>query len=148
MKTIAFNKKARFNYQLLESYEAGIVLTGSEIKSIRAGRVQISQSHGIVRNNEIFAININISPLKEANRNDFDPIRTRKLLLHKRQINKIIRQKKSDKITLVPTKLYIKKGVAKLEIYTAKGKKEHDKRIAIKKRESLRRSKNIEKYRK
>ena len=148
MKTIAFNKKARFNYQLLESYEAGIVLTGSEIKSIRAGRVQISQSHGIVRNNEIFALNINISPLKETNRNDFDPIRTRKLLLHRRQINKIIRQKKSDKIALVPTKLYIKKGVAKLEIYTAKGKKEYDKRIAIKKRESLRRSKNIEKYRK
>ena len=147
MKTIAFNKKARFNYQLLDSYEAGIVLTGSEIKSIRANRVQISESHGIVRNNEIFVLNMNIATYKEANIANHDPLRTRKLLLKRSQINKIIRLKKSEKITLVPTRLYIKNGVAKLEIYTAKGKRQHDKRETIKKRDEQRRAKGIEKYR-
>ena len=147
MKTVIYNKKARFNYELLDQYEAGIVLTGSEIKSIRAGRVQISESHGIIRNNEIFVLNMNIATFKQANMQNHDPLRTRKLLLKRSQINKIIRQKKSDKITLVPTKLYIKDGFAKLQIFTAKGKKQHDKREAIKQRDESRRAKGIEKYR-
>ena len=134
--TIALNKKAKFDYHLEEKYEAGMVLEGWEVKSMRAGRVQLKESYVIIRNGELFLFGAHISPLTSTStHNVADPTRMRKLLLNRREISHLIGSVEREGYTLVPVALYWKRGRAKLEIALAKGKKQHDKRSAIKERE-------------
>ena len=135
LKIISHNRKARFNYFFKEFYEAGIVLTGSEIKSLRDGKVNISESYAFDENGEIYLVNSHIPTYKESSYNNHDPKRNRKLLLNKREINKLIGNINREGLTLIPTKLYFKKGKAKIEIAVAKGKKLYDKRHTKKKRD-------------
>ena len=135
LKIISNNRKARFNYFFEEFYEAGISLTGSEVKSLREGKANISESFASDNNGEIFLINSHIPLYKESSYNNHDPKRNRKLLLNKREINKLIGRINIEGFTLIPTKLYFKKGKAKLEIAVAKGKKQYDKRHVKKKRD-------------
>ena len=135
LKIISHNRKARFNYFFKELYEAGIVLTGSEIKSLRDGKVNISESYAFDENGEIYLVNSHIPTYKESSYNNHDPKRNRKLLLNKREINKLIGNINREGLTLIPTKLYFKKGKAKIEIAVAKGKKLYDKRHTKKKRD-------------
>ena len=128
IKIIADNRKASFDYFLLDRYEAGIVLTGTEIKSLRKGSCNIRDSYVVVKNGEAFIINMHISKYDEGNIFNHDPLRTRKLLLHKREINKLIGTVKVEGLTLVPTKVYLVRGRAKVEFAVAKGKKNYDKR--------------------
>jgi len=128
LKIISNNRKAGFNYFFKEFYEAGIVLKSSEIKSIRSGKVNISDAYAYDHNGEIFLVNSHISSYKESSYNDHEPLRNRKLLLNKKEINKLIGKINREGLTLIPTKLYFKKGKAKIEIAVAKGKKEYDKR--------------------
>lgn len=129
------NRKARYDYQIFEKIEAGIVLTGTEIKSIRQGKANIKDSYAIVRNNEVFLLNMHISSYDQGNIFNHDEIRTRKLLLHKKEILKFRDKIKLEGFTLIPLKLYFKRGKAKIELGLAKGKKNYDKREAIKKRD-------------
>jgi SsrA-binding protein len=134
--TIALNKKAKFDYHLEEKFEAGMVLEGWEVKSMRAGRVQLKESYVIIRNGELFLFGAHISPLVSASTHNIaDPTRMRKLLLNKREISRLIGSVDREGYTLVPVALYWKRGRAKLEIALAKGKKQHDKRSSIKDRE-------------
>ena len=135
LKIISNNRKARFNYFFNEFYEAGIVLKGSEVKSLREGKANISESYAIDNAGEIFLLNSHIPSYKESSYNNHDPRRNRKLLLNSREIKKLIGRVNQEGFTLIPTKLYFKKGKAKVEIAVAKGKKHHDKRQAIKKRD-------------
>jgi len=135
LKIITLNRKASFNYFFEDLIEAGIVLKGSEIKSIRNGKVNISDSYAIEKNGEIVLINSHISSYKEASYSNHKPLDERKLLLNKKEINKLIGKTQRDGFTLVPTKMYFKKGKAKIEIAVAKGKKHYDKRQDIKRRE-------------
>jgi len=128
LKIISNNRKASFNYFFKEFFEAGIVLKSSEIKSIRSGKVNISDSYAYDHNGEMFLVNSHISSYKESSYNDHEPLRNRKLLLNKKEINKLIGRVNREGFTLIPTKLYFKKGKAKIEIAVAKGKKLHDKR--------------------
>ncbi|AIE61282.1 SsrA-binding protein SmpB [Bacillus methanolicus] len=137
-KTIAQNKKAYHDYFIEDTYEAGIVLQGTEIKSIRAGRVNLKDSYARIHKGEVFLYNMHISPYDQGNRYNHDPLRTRKLLLHKREINKLIGETKEAGYALVPLKLYIKNGYAKLLIGLAKGKKKYDKREDLKRKEANR----------
>ena len=133
LKIISNNRKAKFNYFFEEFFEAGIVLLGSEIKSLRYGKVNISESYAYDHNGEIYLINSHIPLYKESSYNNHDPKRNRKLLLNKKEINKLLGKINREGLTLVPTKIYFKKGKAKIEIAVAKGKKQHDKRHTIKK---------------
>ena len=135
LKIISNNRKARFNYFFEEFYEAGIVLNGSEVKSLRDGKANISESYAFDLNGEIYLVNSYISSYKESSYNDLNPTRNRKLLLKKREINKLIGRINREGYTLIPTKLYFKKGKAKIEIAVAKGKREYDKRQVKKKRD-------------
>ena len=135
LKIISNNRKARFNYFFSEFFEAGIALLGSEVKSLREGKVNISESYALDHNGEIFLINSHISSYKESSYNNHNPTRNRKLLLNKREINRLIGRVNREGFTLVPTKLYFKKGKAKIEIAVAKGKKQYDKRLVKKKRD-------------
>ena len=135
LKIISNNRKAAFNYFFKEFFEAGIVLKSSEIKSIRAGKVNISDAYAYDHNGEIFLVNSHISSYKESSYNDHEPLRNRKLLLNKKEINKLIGRINREGFTLIPTKLYFKKGKAKIEIAVAKGKKEYDKRHSKKTRD-------------
>ena len=135
LKIISHNRKAHYNYSFKEIYEAGIVLSGSEVKSLRAGKVSITESYAFDHNGEIFLVNSNIPSYKESSYNDHNPTRNRKLLLNKKEINKLIGKIKREGFTLIPTKIYFKKGKAKIEIGVAKGKKEYDKRQTKKNRE-------------
>jgi len=128
LKIICLNRKASFNYFFKEVIEAGIVLTGSEIKSIRSGKVNIADSYGIEKNGEIFLVNSHIPVYERASYSNHKPYDERKLLLNKKEINKIIGKINLDGFSLVPTKMYFKKGKAKVEIAVAKGKKQFDKR--------------------
>ena len=135
-KIVADNRKARFNYAIDETMEAGIALTGSEVKSLRSGKASIGESYAAARDGELWLFNSNISEYKQAGRFNHTPKRPRKLLLHKRQINKLIGAVERDGMTLVPLKLYFNdKGRAKVELALAKGKKLHDKRETEKKRD-------------
>lgn len=137
--TIALNKKARYDYHIEERFEAGLVLQGWEVKSLRAGRVQIKESYVIVRNGEIYLLGAHFSPLPSASTHvNPDPTRTRKLLLHRQEIGKLIGAVERRGYTLVPLAMYWKRGKAKLEIALAKGKKTFDKRAAIREREQQR----------
>ena len=135
LKVVADNRKARFNYEIGETFEAGVALTGSEVKSLRAGKATIAESYADARDGEIWLINSNISEYKQAGRDNHAPKRPRKLLLHKRQINKLIGAVERQGYTVVPLKMYFnEKGRAKVEIALARGKKLHDKRETLKKR--------------
>lgn len=127
------NRKANFNYQILEKYEAGIVLNGAEVKAVRHKHVNLANSHARVIDNEIYLINAAINPKSPPNA--YNPTRSRKLLLHKRQILEIKRKIKAKKLTLVPTKLYTKARLIKVEIALAKSKRQHEKRDQIKKKD-------------
>ena len=129
------NKKAKFDYEIIDEIEAGIVLTGTEIKSIRCGNANLKDSYAIIKNNEVFLLGMHISPYKEGNIFNHDELRTRKLLLHKKEILKINNKLVLDGYTLVPIKLYFVKNKAKILLGIAKGKKNYDKREAIKKRD-------------
>jgi len=135
LKIISNNRKGRYNYFFNEFFEAGIVLKGSEVKSVRNGRVNISDSYAVDNKGEFFLVNCHIQSYKQSSYNDHDPIRNRKLLLKKKEINKLIGRINREGFTLIPTKLYFKKGKAKIEIAVAKGKKEYDKRNVKKKRD-------------
>ena len=128
LKIICNNRKAKFNYFFNEFFEAGIVLKGSEVKSLRNGKANISDAYAIDEHGEIFLLNSHIPSYKESSYNNHDPKRYRKLLLNKREINKLIGKINREGYTLIPTKLYFKKGKAKIEIAVAKGKREYDKR--------------------
>ncbi len=135
LKIISNNRKARFNYFFSEFFEAGIVLKGSEVKSLRDGKANISESYAFDIAGEIFLINSHIPSYKESSYNNHDPKRNRKLLLNKKEINKLLGRVNMEGLTLIPTKIYFKKGKAKVEIAVAKGKKQHDKRLVKKKRD-------------
>ena len=135
LKIISNNRKARFNYFFIEFFEAGIVLKGSEVKSLRDGKANISESYAFDERGEIYLVNSHIPSYKESSYNNHNPKRNRKLLLNKKEINKLIGRINKEGLTLIPTKLYFKKGKAKVEIAVAKGKKHHDKRHTIKKRD-------------
>ena len=135
LKIISLNRKARFNYFFIEFYEAGIVLKGSEVKSLRDGKANISESYAFDSKGEIYLVNSHIPSYKESSYNNHNPKRNRKLLLNKREINKLLGRINIEGLTLIPTKLYFKKGKAKVEIAVAKGKKRYDKRQVKKKRD-------------
>ncbi len=135
LKIISHNRKAHFNYSFKEFFEAGIVLKGSEVKSLRVGKVNIADSYAYDNRGEIFLVNSHIPSYKESSYNDHNPLRNRKLLLNKKEINKLIGRLNREGFTLIPTKIYFKKGKAKIEIAVAKGKKEYDKRHVKKKRD-------------
>ena len=135
-KSVATNRQARFKYTILESVEAGIALKGTEVKSLRTGNVSLGDSFARAEGNEIFLYNMHISPYEFGNINNPDPLRPRKLLLHKSQIRKLISETSVKRLTLVPLKIYFKDGLAKVELALAKGKQFYDKREAIKKRDS------------
>ena len=135
LKIISLNRKAKFNYFFKEFYEAGISLKGSEVKSLRSGKVNISESYAYDHNGELFLVNSHIPSYKESSYNDHEPNRNRKLLLNKKEISKLIGRINREGFTLIPTKLYFKKGKAKVEIAVAKGKKQYDKRQTKKKRD-------------
>lgn len=137
MKVIANNKKARHEYFVDEVYEAGLVLTGTEIKSIRNGRVSIKEAYAKIINGEALILGMNISPYEQGNRFNVDPLRPRKLLLHRREINKLIGKLKVGGVTLIPLRIYLNdRGKAKIEIAVARGKKLYDKRDSIAKRDT------------
>jgi SsrA-binding protein len=135
LKIISHNRKASYNYFFNEFFEAGIVLKSSEVKSLRDGKANISESYAYDHKGEIFLVNSHIPSYKESSYNNHDPKRNRKLLLNKKEINKLTGRLNREGFTLIPTKLYFKKGKAKVEIAVAKGKKEYDKRQTIKKRD-------------
>ena len=135
LKIISNNRKARHNYFFEEFFEAGIVLKGSEVKSLRDGKANISESYAIDEKGELFLVNSHIPSYKESSYNNHDPKRNRKLLFNRREINKLMGRINREGLTLIPTKLYFKKGKAKIEIAVAKGKKQYDKRHSKKKRD-------------
>ena len=135
-KLIADNRKARFNYELLERFEAGLVLTGTEVKSLRDGKLSLGESYcRILPSGEVYLMEAHIAPYPHGNRQNHDPLRERKLLLNRREITRLISKVREKGLTLVPTKAYFKRGKAKLEIALAKGKKVHDKSETIKRRD-------------
>ncbi|MFL2898580.1 MAG: SsrA-binding protein SmpB [Candidatus Pelagibacter sp.] len=135
LKIICLNRKASFNYFFEQLIEAGIVLKGSEIKSIRNGKVNISESYAVEKGGEIFLLNSHIASYKEASYSDHNPTDERKLLFNKKEVNKLIGKVNRDGFSLIPTKMYFKKGKAKIEVAIAKGKKKYDKRQTIKNRQ-------------
>ena len=134
-KIICLNRKASFNYFFHELIEAGIVLKGSEIKSVRLGKINIAESYAVEKNREIFLVNSHIPIYKQASYSNHNPYSERKLLFSKKEINKLIGRVNEDGLTLIPTKMYFKKGKAKVEIAVAKGKKQYDKRHTKKTRD-------------
>ncbi|MCG7336200.1 SsrA-binding protein SmpB [Sporosarcina sp. ACRSM] len=137
-KVVAVNKKANHDFAIEETIEAGIVLQGTEIKSIRNGKVQLRDSFVRIRNNEAWISNMHISPYDQGNRFNHDPLRSRKLLLHKKQISSLIGRTKEQGFAIVPLKMYLKDGFAKVLIGIGKGKKDYDKREDLKKKEAKR----------
>ncbi|HEY5530064.1 MAG TPA: SsrA-binding protein SmpB [Thermoleophilia bacterium] len=138
VKLIAQNKKAYHDYHIEETLEAGIALTGTEVKSARDGRVNLRDSYAAVTDGELFLVGVHISPYTQGNIFNHDPLRTRKLLVHKRELRRLFGKAKMAGYTLVPTKMYFKDGRAKVEIALAKGKTEYDKRDALAKKEAQR----------
>ena len=134
-KVIAQNRKARHDYAVLDTIEAGMVLQGTEIKAIRAGRINLKDGYARVRNGEVFLDNVHISPYEQGNQFNHDPLRTRKLLMKRRQIERLIGEVKQPGITLVPLKVYLKNGYAKVLIGIAKGKRQYDKREDLKRKD-------------
>ena len=138
VKVVATNRKASFEYFLFERFEAGLSLKGSEIKSIRAGQISLKEAYVRVEGQDAFLMEAHIAPYDQANRFNHDPRRPRRLLLHKRELRELWDAVRQKGVTIVPTRVYLKEGRAKLEIAIAKGKKLHDKRAAIAKRDAER----------
>lgn len=145
-KNIVVNRKARHEYEILQTYEAGIVLLGSEVKSIREGKVNLVDSYAEIRNGEVFLIGMHISEYKQANIQNHEPLRTRKLLLNKNEIRKLIGRVKEKGLTLIPLRLYFKNGKVKVELGLARGKKIYDKREDIKRKDFEREQERKIKY--
>ncbi len=138
-KIVSDNRQARFAYEILETYEAGIALVGTEVKSIRAGKVNLRDGFALVRNGEVLLMNVHISPHQTAsNFFNHDPRRTRKLLLNRQEIRKLIGKVEQDGLTLVPLKMYFKRGLVKVVLAVGRGKKLHDKRETTKRRDDQR----------
>jgi SsrA-binding protein len=138
IRVVANNRRATFDFHLLERYEAGLVLTGTEIKSVRANQVSLRRSYVQNRNGELWLIEAHIAPYEHGGRENHEPTRPRKLLLHRSEINKIIDKMVQASLTIVPTKLYLKDGRAKIEIALARGKRKYDKRQALARRDAER----------
>ena len=143
MKIISQNKKARHDYFILDSYEAGIQLVGSEIKSIRLGKVNINDSYVTFKGTEAFVLNMHVSKYEFSNMFNHEELRTRKLLLHRKEILKLQQKVKEQGLSIVPLKIYIDKGLAKLEIALVKGKKDYDKRQSLKDKDEKMRLKKL-----
>lgn len=144
IKNLATHRQATHNYFIEERMEAGMVLTGTEVKSLRQGRANLKDSYAILRKGEVWLLNCHISPYTHGNIQNHDPLRERKLLLHRDEIRKLDRRRKLSGLTLVPLRLYLKKGRVKVEIAVARGKKLYDKRESIKKRDQDRESRRGE----
>jgi len=139
MKVVAENRKARFDYHILETLEAGLSLRGTEVKSLRAGHANLRDAHALVRDGQVWLLGVNISPYSHGNRMNHDPLRTRRLLLHRRQIDHLEGQVRQQGMTLVPLRLYFnERGWAKVELGLAKGKRMYDKRHAMAERDAKR----------
>ncbi len=145
-KNITVNRKARFEYAILQTFEAGIILTGTEVKALREGKANLVDSYASIVNGEAWLNSAHISEYKQGNINNHDPVRTRKLLLNKSEIRKLIGKVKEKGLTLVPLRLYFKKGKVKVELALAKGKKVYDKRESIAKRDFQREQERRFKY--
>lgn len=137
-ESIARNKRASHDYHILDTWEAGLVLTGSEVKSLRNGRANIGDAYAILNDGEVYLLNLHISPYEQASYFNHEPTRTRKLLLHKKEIKKMIGSVERQGLTLIPLELYFKKGKAKVALGLGKGKKLHDKRADMKKKDDER----------
>jgi SsrA-binding protein len=137
-QSIARNKRARHDYHILETWEAGLVLTGTEVKSLRNGKANMTDAYAIVRDGEIFLLNLHIAPYEQGNQFNHEPTRTRKLLLHRREIRRLIGSVERQGLTLIPLDLYFKKGKAKVVVALGKGKKLHDKRDTERERDAER----------
>ena len=137
-KVLATNRKAYHDYHIEETHEAGVVLTGTEIKSVRAGSVNLRDSYAQVRNGEMWLMNAHVAPYEPASRQNADPYRDRKLLMHRKEILRLFGRVQEKGLTLIPLRVYLKKNKAKVEIGLARGKKQYDKREAIAKRDSAR----------
>lgn len=146
-KTVAVNRKARHDYFIEETHEAGLVLKGTEIKSIRANRVNLRDSYAIIRDGEVWLINAHIAPYPQAGHEQHDPRRDRKLLLKRYEISRLLGKIQARGYTLVPLRLYLKNGWAKVELALARGKRQYDKREAIAKREAEREMERYSKQR-
>jgi len=136
--SIARNRRARFDYHLLETFEAGLALTGTEVKSLRSGKASIADAYGVVQGGEVFLLNAHIQPYERGGYVNHEPTRSRKLLLHRREIRRLIGAVEREGLTLIPLELYFKKGVAKVALALAKGKKLHDKRETERQRDAER----------
>ena len=135
VKLVADNRKARFNYELLDRFEAGLVLRGTEVKAAREGRVNLKDSYASVRDGELYLLQCHFSPYSHAFYENHDPLRPRKLLMHKREIRRLIGKITERGLTLIPTKMYFKKGRLKVELALARGKRQHDRRAATRERD-------------
>ena len=136
IESIARNKRARFDYHILETWEAGIVLGGTEVKSLREGKANIGDAYGIVKDGEVYLLNLHISPYARGGYSNHEPNRTRKLLLHRKEIRRLIGAVERQGLTLIPLELYFKRGVAKVALALGKGKKLHDKRETERERDA------------
>jgi SsrA-binding protein len=135
---IARNKRARHEYHILETWEAGLALTGTEVKALRQGKANLTDAFGVVKDGEVYLLNLHISPYEQGNIFNHDPTRTRKLLLHRREIRRMIGAVERQGLTLVPLELYFKRGRAKVALALAKGKQAHDKREDLRKKDDER----------
>lgn len=138
IQSVARNRRARHDYHILDTWEAGLVLTGTEVKALRGGKANIADAYGIVREGELFLINAHISPYESGGYVNHDPLRTRKLLLHKREIGRLIGAIEREGLTLIPLELYFKRGKAKIAMALGKGKQLHDKRADLRKKDDER----------
>ncbi|WP_149452711.1 SsrA-binding protein SmpB [Pasteuria penetrans] len=138
IKVLVRNRKARFHYEIIETLEAGIVLTGTEIKSLRQCKAHVEEAYARILNGELVILGMHISPFEPGNRYNVDPLRTRKLLLHRRQIDRLVGRIKREGLTIVPLSIYLRRGWAKMEIAVARGKKRHDKRAVLAERDAKR----------
>lgn len=137
-KLIAVNRKAGRDYEILESFEAGMVLKGTEVKSLREGHMSLKDSYARMQSGEMFLVNAHISPYSHGNLQNHDPLRERKLLLHKSEIKRLIGKTEEKGLTLIPLKVYFSRGCAKVELALARGKRSHDKRETIRRRDAER----------
>jgi SsrA-binding protein len=137
-EVIARNKRARHDYSILDSWEAGLALTGTEVKSLRAGKATMSDAYGVVHDGEVYLLNLHIAPYAQGNQFNHEPTRTRKLLLHRREIRRLIGAVERQGLTLVPLELYFRRGKAKVMLALGKGKKLHDKRADERKKDDER----------
>lgn len=142
-KTVATNRKARFNYIIEETYEVGIELKGTEVKSIRAGKVNLGEGYATIDNGEVFLKQVHISPYEQGNIFNVDPLRVRKLLMHRHEIQKLIGEVTPKGYSLIPLSMYLKRGKVKLQLALAKGKKNYDKREAMAKKDAQRKIERV-----